>query len=71
MDRDVPLEELEARIRDVSLDADPDTMRRDGYRVVDPQVERLARLRSSRLGEELSRVEKGAGVPSGSVRIQG
>ena len=71
MDRDISLEEIEPRIRDVSLDADPDTMRRDGCRVVDPLVERRARLRSSRLAEGLSRVEKGEGLASGSVRIQG
>ena len=57
MSHDVSLEELEAGIRDVSLDADPQTMRHDGYRVVDWLVERLVHLRSSPLGNEHSREE--------------
>src|SRR5579863_2731849 len=57
MSLDVSLQELEARIRDISLDADPETMRRDGYRVVDWLVERVTRLRASPLGYELRREE--------------
>jgi aromatic-L-amino-acid/L-tryptophan decarboxylase len=57
MGHDVSLEELQARIHDVSLDVDPETMRRDGYRVVDWLVERMTRLRSSPLGTELNREE--------------
>lgn len=57
MSHEVSLEELEARIHDISLDADPDTMRRDGYRVIDWLVERVTRLRTSPLGNELRREE--------------
>ena len=55
MTPEIPLEQLEARIHDVSLDLDPDSMRRAGYRVVDWMVQRLAHLRESSLGQELSR----------------
>ena len=51
------LEELEARIHDVSLDLDPQSMREAGYRVVDYLVNRLVSLRSSPLGRELRREE--------------
>ncbi|HEV2493301.1 MAG TPA: aminotransferase class I/II-fold pyridoxal phosphate-dependent enzyme [Terriglobia bacterium] len=57
MNHGISLEELEARIRDVSLDADPEAMRRDGYRVIDWLVERVTRLRASSLGNELRREE--------------
>jgi aromatic-L-amino-acid decarboxylase len=57
MDRETRLAELEARIHDVSLDLDPESMRRAGYRVVDWIVERLGGLRASTLGRELSRDE--------------
>lgn len=53
----ITLEQLEARIHDVSLDLDPGSMRRAGYRVVDWMVQRLAHLRESSLGQELSREE--------------
>ncbi|MBZ5542676.1 MAG: aminotransferase class I/II-fold pyridoxal phosphate-dependent enzyme [Acidobacteriia bacterium] len=53
----VSLEELEARIHEVSLDLDAETMRRAGYRVVDYLVKRLAEIRSSKLGRELTREE--------------
>jgi aromatic-L-amino-acid decarboxylase len=51
------LEELEARIREVSLDLDAETMRRAGYRVVDYLVQRLTEIRASKLGRELGREE--------------
>ncbi len=57
MNGDAPLRELEAKIGDVSLDFDPEAMRRAGYRVVDWIVNRIASLRESSLGEELSREE--------------
>lgn len=57
MNGDAPLEKLEAKIADVSLDFDPDAMRRAGYRVVDWIVNRIGSLRESSLGEELSREE--------------
>lgn len=57
MDLEIPLEQLETRIRDVSLDLDPESMRQAGYRVVDWIVNRLAGLRESTLGQELSRDE--------------
>ncbi len=53
----VSLEQWEARIRDVSLDLDAETMRRAGYRVVDYLVKRLTELRGSKLGRELAREE--------------
>ena len=53
----VSLEQWEARIREVSLDLDAETMRRAGYRVVDYLVKRLAEIRSSKLGRELTREE--------------
>lgn len=51
------LAQLEARISDVSLDLDTDSMRRAGYRVVDWLVERIQGLRHSDLGRELPREE--------------
>ncbi len=57
MDSEIPLERLESRIRDVSLDWDPQTMKRAGYQVVDWLVDRIASLRESSLGLELSREE--------------
>jgi len=51
------LADLEARIPEVSLDVDPEAMRRAGYRVVDWIVQRLAALRRSNLGQELTREE--------------
>jgi aromatic-L-amino-acid decarboxylase len=57
MEPETSLEHLEARIPEVSLDLDPETMRRAGYRVVDWMVQRVARLRESTLGQELSREE--------------
>jgi len=57
MDHQTSLEQLEARIHDVSLDLDPESMRRAGYRVVDWIVARLAGLRESSLGQELPREE--------------
>jgi aromatic-L-amino-acid decarboxylase len=53
----VSLEQLEARIREVSLDLDAETMRRAGYRVVDYVVKRLTEIRTSKLGCELAREE--------------
>ena len=53
----VSLQELEARISDASFDSDPESMRRDGYRVVDWLVDRFTRLPSGPLGRELSREE--------------
>jgi len=57
MDSRIPLDQLESNIRDVSLDVDPESMRRAGYQVVDWIVNRLAGLRESALGQELSREE--------------
>ena len=57
MDSRIPLDQLESNIRDVSLDVDPESMRRAGYQVVDWIVNRLASLRESALGQELSREE--------------
>jgi glutamate/tyrosine decarboxylase-like PLP-dependent enzyme len=51
------LEELEARIHDISLDLDARTMRQAGYRVIDYLVERIVNLRKSPLGRELRREE--------------
>jgi glutamate/tyrosine decarboxylase-like PLP-dependent enzyme len=52
-------EQLEARIRDVSLDFEPEWMCRAGYLVVDWIVARLSRLSGPQagLGQELSRDE--------------
>jgi len=57
MNRENSLAELEARIHDVSLELDPESMRRAGYRVVDWIVTRIAGLREASLGEELPREE--------------
>jgi aromatic-L-amino-acid decarboxylase len=57
MDQHPSLGELEERLRDVSLDIDPESMRRAGYQVVDWIVARLANLRETSLGEELPREE--------------
>lgn len=54
---EIPLGELEQRIRNVSLDLDPAAMRQAGYRVVDWIVSRLEGIRESPLGNELSREE--------------
>lgn len=51
------LEDLEARIHDISLDFDPRTMRQAGYRVIDYLVERIVNLRKRSFGQELSREE--------------
>jgi len=51
------LEQLEANIRDVSLDWDRDTMRRAAQQVADWVVDRIASLRQSSLGRELGREE--------------
>ena len=51
------LGQLEEKIRDISLDADPDAMRQAGYRVVDWIVARIEGIRQSTLGHELSREE--------------
>ena len=51
------LEELKARIHDISLDLDPETMREAGYRVIDYLVDRIVSLRNRPLGRELSREE--------------
>ncbi len=51
------LNELETRIHDVSLDLDPEAMRRAAHRVADYVVDRIANLRESALGQELHREE--------------
>ncbi len=51
------LEELEARIRDVSLDLDPAAMRRAAYQAADYLVERISSVRTRSLGQELRREE--------------
>lgn len=59
MDHENFLEQLESRIHDVSLDFDPEWMRRAGYVVVDWIIARLGRLSdpAAGLGHELSRDE--------------
>ncbi len=57
MQSETPLEELASRIKDLSLDLDPDIMRLAGYRVMDWIVERQQRLPECELGRELSREE--------------
>ena len=57
MPPELSLEQLEARIREVSLDLDPEAMRRAGYRVMDWIVERQSTIRESDLGRELRREE--------------
>jgi glutamate/tyrosine decarboxylase-like PLP-dependent enzyme len=57
MNEENSLAELEARIHDVSLDLDLDSMREAGYSVIDWIVGRLAGLRDASLGEELPREE--------------
>jgi aromatic-L-amino-acid/L-tryptophan decarboxylase len=57
MANDPVLEELEAKLRDLSLDIDPASMRRAGYQVIDWIVARLANMRETSLGEELTREE--------------
>ncbi len=57
MDAQIPLEQLEAKIGEVSLDFDPETTRRAGYEVVDWLVDRVAHLRDSSLGKKLTREE--------------
>jgi aromatic-L-amino-acid decarboxylase len=57
MTQPIALEQLEARIREVSLDLDAETMRRAGYRAVDFLVKRLTEIRASKLGRELTREE--------------
>jgi len=49
--------ELEMRIRDVSLDLHPEAMRRAAHRVADYVVDRIVNLRESTLGQELHREE--------------
>jgi glutamate/tyrosine decarboxylase-like PLP-dependent enzyme len=55
MNDQASLHELEMRIRDVSLDLDPDAMRRAAHRVADYVVDRMVNLRESTLGQELHR----------------
>lgn len=57
MPSELSLEQLEARIREVSLDLDPEAMRRAGYQVVDWLVQRHSTIRQSDLGRELRRDE--------------
>jgi len=57
MPSNASLEQLEGKIRDTSLDLDPESMRRAGYQVVDWLIARLEGLRESPLGRELSRPE--------------
>ena len=57
MSTEIPLEQLAARIHEVSLDFDPESMRQAGYRVVDWIVARLTSLRECSLGKELNREE--------------
>jgi aromatic-L-amino-acid decarboxylase len=57
MPSEFSLEALEARIHDVSLELDPEEMRRAGYRVVDWLVQRHSTIRQSSLGRELRREE--------------
>ncbi len=51
------LEQLEQRLRDVSLEMDAEAMRRAGYRIIDWLVERQLGMRASPVGRELSRDE--------------
>lgn len=68
------LEDLDARIHDISLDLDPQTMRQAGYRVIDYLVERIVNLRKSPLGRELSREETEAllreALPENSMQFE-
>jgi aromatic-L-amino-acid decarboxylase len=57
MNERTSLQQLEARIRDVSLDLDPEAMRQAAYQVVDYLVERISNIRMRTLGEELRREE--------------
>lgn len=57
MAHEVSLSQLEQRIRSVSLDLDPETMRRAGYRAVDWLVTRVEGIRETPIGSELSREE--------------
>ena len=57
MKNQTSLEELEMRIRDVSLDLDREAMRQAARRVVDYVVDRIANLRANPLGRELRREE--------------
>lgn len=57
MDPETSLDRLEAGISDISLDWDQDSMRQAGYRVIDWMVNRIASLRESNLGQELTREE--------------
>jgi glutamate/tyrosine decarboxylase-like PLP-dependent enzyme len=57
MEPENSFEHPEASTPEVSLDLDPETMRRAGYRVVDWMIQRLVGLRESALGQELSREE--------------
>jgi hypothetical protein len=57
MNDQASLHELELRIRDVSLDLDPEAMRRAAHRVADYVVDRMVNLRESTLGQELHREE--------------
>jgi aromatic-L-amino-acid decarboxylase len=57
MPSELSLEQLAARIREISLDLDPEAMRRAGYQVVDWLVHRHSTIRQSDLGRELRREE--------------
>jgi aromatic-L-amino-acid decarboxylase len=57
MENQASLEELEMRIRDMSLDLDHETMRRAAHQVADYVIDRIANLRANSLGRELRREE--------------
>ena len=57
MNSPLPSDQLASKTAPVSLDMDPETMRKAGYQVVDWLIERIESLRESSLGSELSRAE--------------
>ncbi len=57
MESSSTFDELERRLRDVSLEMDAEAMRHAGYRVVDWLIDRHTAMRSSPLGRELKREE--------------
>ncbi len=57
MESQPTFEQLEQRLRDVSLEMDAEAMRRAGYRIMDWLIERQLALRTGPLGRELNREE--------------
>ncbi len=57
MDPKQSIRDLEEKIKEVSLDLDPESMRRAGYQVVDWLIARYEELPDSEFGRELNRQE--------------